>query len=221
MDSIIFTVITFFTFGIAIYSFVKVFTTYNKYKKIDNKSSLSGCEVALKILSNNGLDNVYVVEVKGFLEDHYDINRNVIRLSTHTFHEASMISLALAAKESAYAIKGKNKSLLLKIKGLLLPTVTIITYLGYIGLLLALASTSFLYIKMAISVMFFVELFHLIMFKLDIDAMKRGNLELKKLQLVKKSELEDLTIVSNAMRYLSLASLITCIISLLSKLLKK
>ena len=132
-----------------------------------------------------------------------------------------MISLALAAKESAYAIKGKNKSLLLKIKGLLLPTVTIITYLGYAGLLLALASTSFLYIKMAISVMFFVELFHLIMFKLDIDAMKRGNLELKKLQLVKKSELEDLTIVSNAMRFLSLASLITCIISLLSKLLKK
>ena len=40
-------------------------SNYSKYKAEKNKSGLSGFEVARKILDENGLEKLYIVEVKG------------------------------------------------------------------------------------------------------------------------------------------------------------
>ena len=39
-----------------------------KYKNIRYKGELSGFEIAEKILENNGLDNIYIVETRNYLE---------------------------------------------------------------------------------------------------------------------------------------------------------
>ena len=66
---------------------------YRKYSQVLNKKGLTGAEVARKILKKNGLDNVYVVETKGFLSDHYDPTRKVVRLSTSNYNDASILCL--------------------------------------------------------------------------------------------------------------------------------
>ena len=40
---------------------IRVKSAYRKFTKVRNTSGMTGCEVAHKILSENGLDNVYVV----------------------------------------------------------------------------------------------------------------------------------------------------------------
>lgn len=218
MDSLILGVISFFTFGLVIMSFIKVYSCYQKYKKIDSKNNLSGCEIAEKILSKNNLENVYVVEVKGELIDHFSSARNVIRLSTHAFHHSSIAAIVIAAHECALAIKNKKKSFLLNMRGILQPTINIITYISYIGLILAIIYRSFRYLELTVGILFIIVLYHLLTFKLESVASKRATLELKKLQLVKKSELEDIEEMSSSLKYIYLASPIILVINLFNKI---
>ena len=79
-------------------------STYKKYKKVDNKKKLSGFEVARKVLDANGLKDMYIVEVKGDLTDHYDPKQKVVRLSTDIFHGETIAAAAVAAHECGHAI---------------------------------------------------------------------------------------------------------------------
>ena len=49
---------------------LNISSTYKKYKIVDNKNKLSGFEVARKVLDANGLNDMYIVEVKGELTDY-------------------------------------------------------------------------------------------------------------------------------------------------------
>ena len=51
---------------------VLVTSNYSKYKNIENENELSGFEIARKILDEHGLKEIYIVETKGNLTDHYD-----------------------------------------------------------------------------------------------------------------------------------------------------
>ena len=49
---------------------IKITSSYNKYKKEKNICNLTGQEVARKILDENGLNNIHIVEINGELTDH-------------------------------------------------------------------------------------------------------------------------------------------------------
>ena len=57
---------------------IYVTSNYNKYKRINNDKKMTGLDVARMILDKNGLNNMYVVETKGYLTDHYDPIRKTI-----------------------------------------------------------------------------------------------------------------------------------------------
>ena len=48
---------------------IKITSSYNKYKKEKNICNLTGQEVARKILDENGLNNIHIVEINGELTD--------------------------------------------------------------------------------------------------------------------------------------------------------
>ena len=57
---------------IPVYASIKVNLSYKKYVKIDNEKKLTGFDVARRILDENNLGEIYVVETKGTMSDHYD-----------------------------------------------------------------------------------------------------------------------------------------------------
>ena len=65
-------------FAIPLAAQVYVKTTYNKYIKIKSNCNLNGFDMAKKILKNNGLDSLYIVETKGVMTDHYDPTRKTV-----------------------------------------------------------------------------------------------------------------------------------------------
>ena len=88
---------------------IYVSVTYKKYRNIENNKNLTGFEVARKILDKNGLNDMYIVETRGNLTDHYDPTRKTIKLSSDIFHGTSIASIAVAAHECGHAIQDKDK----------------------------------------------------------------------------------------------------------------
>ncbi len=208
-----------FLFTIAFLFIIKATFTYlstvQKYKAVESKKEYSGCEVARVLLDQNGLKDVYVVTVKGFLKDHYDTRRKVIRLSQETFDGSSLAMIAVSARECAHAIQDQNHHVLLRMRGAIQPFLEIVLYLGYIGVLFSLISWSLYYLLLSLGVILFVFLFHLCTLSIEKEAVRIALREIEKANLVTKKEMEGVEEVLQAGTYLFVASPLLLIIQLI------
>ncbi len=159
----------------------KVTSSYGKYSKLKNDKSITGQEVAEKILKANGLENVYVVETKGTLSDHYDPKRKVVRLSHDIFHGESVASMAVAAHEVGHAIQDKSGYFYMKIRSLIFPVVNIATQLSYIIIFIGFIAGALDLIYLGIGLTALGLIFQIITLPVEFDASNRAKEELAKL----------------------------------------
>ena len=111
-------------------------STYNKYSKVKNERNLTGREAARYILDKNGLEDVEVVEVGGYLTDHYDPKKLEVRLSKSNYNGTSIASVSVACHECGHAIQDKEGYLFMRIRASLVPLVNFSSYAGYLAILL-------------------------------------------------------------------------------------
>ena len=76
---------------------------YKKNKKRVLKNA-SGLFVAKDLLNNNNLGTLYVTKINGKYNDHYDIERNVIRLSESVYEEQNISSCCVGFYQATKAI---------------------------------------------------------------------------------------------------------------------
>jgi len=165
-------------------------SNYKKYKKVNNKKGLSGFEVARKILDENGLKDMYIVEVRGDLTDHYDPSQKVVRLSTDIFHGETIAAAAVAAHECGHAIQDKEGYTMMKIRSSLVPIVNLVTYAAYIMFALSVFLQIFNLLLVAIVSVLFGLVFQIVTLPVEFDASKRGLKNLIDLKIVDKQEHE-------------------------------
>lgn len=72
---------------------------FNHYSQVGLHSRLSGKEVAEKMLKDNGIYDVQVISVDGFLSDHYNPGNKTVNLSPDVFNGRSVAAAAVAAHE--------------------------------------------------------------------------------------------------------------------------
>ncbi len=194
---------------------ILVNTTYSKYKKQANKKDMSGSEAAREILDKNGLKDIYVVETRGVLTDHYDPSRKVVRLSSDVFHKSSISAIAIAAHECGHAIQDKENYTYMKVRAKLVPFVNFSTYAGYIALTIGLIASSLDLIWLGIILEAMIIVFQLVTLPVEFDASRRALKEVEKYQLLSKNELEGgkKVLTSAALTYV--ASLATAILEIL------
>ncbi|MDK2918325.1 MAG: uncharacterized protein PWQ37_1058 [Candidatus Petromonas sp.] len=89
----------------AFYAQGKVKSTFNKYLKVRNLYGYTGSQVARAILDRNGLNDVTVEHISGYLTDHYDPRKKVLRLSSNVYNSASIAAISVAAHEAGHAIQ--------------------------------------------------------------------------------------------------------------------
>ena len=104
MDWMVVYGLTFISLIITMAAQAFVSSSYSKYSKIKNERGITGAEAARYILDKNGLNNIYVVETGGYLTDHYDPTKKVIRLSRNVYRDASIGAVAVACHECGHAI---------------------------------------------------------------------------------------------------------------------
>ncbi len=167
---------------------IYVSATYKKNSKKDNAFELTGYDVARKILDKNELNNLYVVETKGTMTDHYDPTRKTVKLSTDVYHGKSVASLAIAAHECGHAIQDKEGYLFLRIRSLIYPIVNLGTRLAYIILLLGLILEYMDLIMVGIVLVGLGLVFQIITLPVEINASKRAAKEIDQANLGNKKD---------------------------------
>jgi len=191
-----------------------VMSNYNKYKKVEIKKRLSGFEVARKILDENGLEKIHVVETKGKLSDHYDPSRKVIRLSHEVFHGETISAASIAAHEVGHAIQDKEGYLYMRIRSLIFPIVKIGTQLSYIILVIGFLSEAMGLIQLGIGLVALGLIFQLVTLPVEFNASSRAKKELNKLSLIGDDEEVGVKSVLGAAAMTYVAGVLTSLIEL-------
>lgn len=112
-------------FGIAILSYIvqaNLKRKFEKYAKIP--VAMTGRDVAVKMLHDNGIYDVKVTSTSGFLTDHYNPATKTVNLSQGVYNSASVAAVAVAAHECGHAIQHAKAYAPLKLRSALVPVVS-------------------------------------------------------------------------------------------------
>ncbi len=177
---------------------LKITSSFNKYKKIKNSKNLTGYDVARQILDNNDLEDIYIVETRGNLTDHYDPTQKVVRLSSDIYHGSSIASLAVAAHECGHAIQDKEAYSFMRLRSAIFPVVNIATSISYYIILLGFLFELMDMIYLGISLTCIGLLFQIITLPVEFDASKRANIKLEEYGLCSSAEIDGTKSMLNA-----------------------
>jgi len=147
---------------------------FEKYSKVPGR--LTGEETALKMLRDNGINDVKVQCVDGILTDHYNPATKTINLSSAVFETRSVAAEAVAAHETGHAIQHATSYAPLKMRSALVPVVNFsnmaVSWVLLIGVLLIEFTPSILWLGIALFAM--TTLFSLITLPVEINASARA-----------------------------------------------
>lgn len=200
---------------IPIYASIKVNLSYKKYVKIDNEKKLTGFDVARRILDENNLGEIYVVETKGTMSDHYDPGRKTVRLSTDVYHGTSISSLAIAAHECGHAIQDKEGYTWFKIRSMIFPIINIGQKIAYVVMIIGLFLSYMNYVYAAIGFTFLGLLFELVTLPVEFDASKRAKSIVLSDGMISDSEKTGVDAVLNSTAFTYVAAVISSMLEIL------
>jgi len=112
------------------YAQARVKSAFAKYERVRSATGMTGAQAARRILDANGLHNVGVERVNGFLSDHYDPGHKVLRLSPQVYDTPSLAAVGVAAHEAGHALQDKEHYPALKLRSALVPSVQIGGWVG-------------------------------------------------------------------------------------------
>jgi uncharacterized protein len=98
---------------------------FTQYSKVPTSSGLSGAAIAQKMLKDNGIYDVQVVSVNGFLSDHYNPVDKTVNLSPEVFNGQTIAAAAIAAHECGHAVQHATAYSMLQLRSKLVPVVKI------------------------------------------------------------------------------------------------
>lgn len=210
-----YTILIIVGFLISLLSQAFISITYSKYKKINNKKLISGSEVARKILKENGLDKIYVVETTGYLTDHYDPKAKVIRLSSDIYKGETLAAASVAAHEVGHAIQDKENYAFMRFRSSLVPVTNIGSKFGYLVIIAGILLNMMGLVYLGLILFGAILLFQLVTLPVEFDASKRAKKNLKKLNILTNSELKSAKTVLSAAAFTYVASFITTLIEMM------
>lgn len=123
--------------------------TYSRWSKVRNTRDIRGADAAHQLLSQSGLQDVALEGVRGELSDHYDPRSRTLRLSTGVAESPSVAALAITAHEIGHAVQDQTQYWPMKIRGALVPAVSIGSNLGLILIMAGLFMQGFLGTQLA------------------------------------------------------------------------
>ena len=114
--------------GVAVVSWLvqmNLQSKFKKYSKIPTGNGMTGADVALKMLHDNGIYDVTVTHTPGHLTDHYNPANKTVNLSESVYNSNSIMAAAVAAHECGHAIQHANAYAPLTIRSAIIPAANI------------------------------------------------------------------------------------------------
>lgn len=151
---------------------------FTKYSKIPLSSGLSGREIAEKMLRENGILDVKVTSVDGFLSDHYNPMNKTVNLSPDVYNGTSVSAAAVAAHECGHAVQHATGYGPLQFRSKMVPVVQyssmLVNWVLLAGMILIATTKNPTVLLIGIIVMSVTVLFTLVTLPVEFDASKRA-----------------------------------------------
>ncbi|WP_036659379.1 zinc metallopeptidase [Paenisporosarcina sp. FSL H8-0542] len=191
-----------------IYAQYKVKSTYKKYSKVRSTSGMTGAQVARLILDQNGLQDVKVVESRGYLSDHYNPMTKIVALSSHNYHEASVAGTAIAAHEVGHAIQHKEAYSFLKFRHMLVPVANFSSNASWIFVMIGIFASMSNMLLLGIVLLAVGLLFQIVTLPVEFNASSRAMTQIVTLGVIRNEEEKHARKVLNAaaMTYVAAAA---------------
>jgi len=165
-------------FGASMFVSYRLKSKFKKYSQTPISSNMSGQEIALKMLKDNGIHDVQVISVAGQLTDHYNPVNKTVNLSESVFHQRNAAAAAVAAHEVGHAVQHARAYSWLTMRSKLVPVVSVSSrYMQWvlIGGIVVLASTQNpTVLAIGIGMFALTTLFTFITLPVEFDASKRA-----------------------------------------------
>jgi Zn-dependent membrane protease YugP len=141
-------------------------------------SGMSGKDIALKMLNDNGISNVQVISVEGQLTDHYNPADRTVNLSPEVYHGRSVAAAAVAAHECGHAVQHATAYNWLKFRSAVVPAVNVASQITQwtlmIGVMLLVFSGNIFVLAIGVAALAVVTLFAFITLPVEFDASNRA-----------------------------------------------
>jgi Zn-dependent membrane protease YugP len=151
-----------------------VASAFSKWSKIRNTASLTGSQVAERIINTAGLNGVGLEGVPGQRTDHYDPRSHTVRMSEEVATKPSVAAMAVVAHELGHAQQHQERSILIQARNFLVPAMQISPNIS-IALIFAgilFRATNLLWAGIAFYGV--VVLFMILTLPVEFDASRRG-----------------------------------------------
>lgn len=150
---------------------------FKKYSKVPLSNGLTGREIAEKMLRENGIYDVKVTSVDGFLSDHYNPANRTVNLSPDVYNGISVSAAAVAAHECGHAVQHATAYAPLTLRSKLVPAVQfssmLVNWILLVGVIMAYSGNPTV-LLIGIILMAVTVLFTLITLPVEFDASKRA-----------------------------------------------
>lgn len=170
-------------FIISIFVQMRFKSKFAKYSEMQLNNGLSGKEIAEKMLHDNGIYDVKVMNTEGQLSDHYNPANKTINLSTDVYFGRSVAAAAVAAHECGHAIQQAKSYNWLQLRTEMVPIVSIssnlLQWVILIGVLLIGFTGNTIVLGIGVIGLAIITIFSLITLPVEFDASNRAMAWLK------------------------------------------
>ncbi len=167
--------------GIMLVSWIVQLRFKNKFKKYSEmplSSGLSGAEIAQKMLSDSGINDVEIISVEGQLTDHYNPGNRTVNLSPEVYHGRSVAAAAVAAHECGHAVQHAKAYSWLQVRSAMVPIVSVASRLTswvlMIGVMLMAFSGNYIVLAVGVGALLITTIFAFVTLPVEFDASARA-----------------------------------------------
>jgi len=205
---------------LGLYAQWRVKSAFSRGSQIPSERGWTGQQVAQQILDANGIYDVSIEPVQGYLSDHYDPRQKVLRLSPDVYHGRSLAAAGVAAHEVGHAIQHARGYAPLAIRNSVVPVANIGSNFGMILVMLG-AGMGFSSVAVIGAALFtMVVVFQLVNLPVEFNASSRARETLVSNGLVSVAEDREVGRVLHAAAMTYVAATITAILTLIYLLIR-
>lgn len=194
--------------------------TFGRYARQGSQSGITGGEAARLLLHSQGIFDVRIEPVNGFLSDHYDPMARTLRLSPGVYGSSSLSAIGVACHEAGHALQHAAHYAPLMLRTGMVPVVQIGSYASYLFLMAGFIIGLMPLVKLGILFMAVAVLFAVVTLPVEWNATSRAKALMVRSGIVTPGEAGMAGAVLNAAFLTYVASAVTALMSLLYYLLR-
>ncbi len=200
---------------LSLFASLRVKSAFKKYSNIKNRSGLTGADVAREILRRNGLSHVEVRKADGFLSDHYDPAKQIVKLSPDVYDSPSVAAVGIAAHETGHAVQHALNYSPLALRNMMVPLASIGSNFAWIIIIAGFFLSMMGLVKIGIILFSAVVVFQLITLPVEFNASARAKQMLQDYNIVSSGDMKGVGSVLNAAAMTYVAAAASAIVTLL------